>query len=332
MSRTLGVWLASFLALAIVPAAAHDDDKKNSPAGEAKTQEADTGDIFGFSEGADTPEKGAKQVSFDTFSRFHKRRLFGPALPRMAMPGEEAEGEQPEAGGTFAGKPRYRVMSSKLAYQYAHTDDLAIEVGLFGHARDVRNLGDVPNKRFAAFDGGSVAIKYRLIERTGQNPFALSVLVEPRYARVEESTGRGVDAFQTEALLILDARIIPDRLWFATNIGYEPELTRLRGTGQMERASGLTWSNALTTRATENAFVGAEVRYVAAYEGAFLNRFAADAFYIGPLANVRFSDAAFLTAALAFRVTGSEPQLPPGEIGAAQFPRTLLRIKVGASF
>jgi hypothetical protein len=328
MNRTLAASFAGLLALAIAPAAAQDDDKKS--AGPGATKEVDTGDIFGFTEGADTPGKGEQQVSLDTFSRFYKRRLFGPAAPTMSMPGEESETASGAAGAL--GKPRWRLLSTKFAYQYGVTDDFSIEVGLFGHARDVRHLGDIPDKRYAAFDGGSVVFKYRLIERTEQNPFAVSLLVEPRYARVEEGDGRGVDAFQTEALAIFDARIIPDRLWFATNFGYEPEVSRARGTGQTERASGFTWSNALTARVADNAFAGAEVRYVAAFDGAFFNRFAADAFYIGPTANIRFSEKAFLTAALSFRVTGSEPTPPPGEITAAQFPRTLLRLKVGASF
>jgi hypothetical protein len=327
MTRLLIACSACLLAMAIVPVAAHDDDKKSAGPGTA-TKEVDTGDIFGFSEGADTPEKGGHQVSLDTFSRFHKRRLFGP---RMPSPGEEAAEEAPGTSGP-GGKPRYRVLTAKLGYQYALTDNFAIEVGLFGHARDVRDLGEVPNKRFAAFDGGSINFKYRLIQRTEQNPFGLAVVIAPRYARVEEGDGRGVDAFQTDAGIVLDARIIPDRLWFATNIGYQPELSRARGTGQTERASGFTWSNALTARVAANAFAGVEVRYVAAFDGAFLNRFGADAYYVGPTANIRFSESAFLTAALAFRVTGSEPTLPPGEIGAAQFPRTLLRLKVGASF
>jgi hypothetical protein len=324
MNRLLATLLACLVVLAVAPAAAHDDDKKDGPPGAtAKEKETGTGNLFGFSEDTDTPDKGEKEVSLDTFSRFYKRRLFGPQL---VVPDDAGTAVAP------LGKPRWDLLSIKAAYQYGITDDFSVEVGLFGHARDVRNLGDVPNKRYAAFDGGSVEFKYRLLERTEQNPFAFALVFEPRYAHVEEGDGRGVDAFQAEALAVLDARVIPNRLWFATNIGYEPELSRARGTGQTERASGFTWSNALTARVADNAFAGAEVRYVAAFDGAFFNRFAADAFYIGPTANIRFTEQTYLTAALSFRITGSEPTPAPGEITAAQFPRTLLRLKVGASF
>jgi hypothetical protein len=87
----------------------------------------------------------------------------------------------------------------------------------------------LPSKSFSAFDGLSVELKYRIIERTTENPFGFAIQIEPRWSRVADVEGRGQNSFSLETKLLADLRIIPDRLWLASNASWEPESGRLRG-------------------------------------------------------------------------------------------------------
>jgi hypothetical protein len=332
--------------LVVGPASAQDRartiDDFSIPDKPASRVDIESENIFGFTEGTDTNEKDEKELSVESISRFQKRRLFGGVAPQGA-PGEGAcapaasDDDPPVCDAAPAatgpgGKPRFRATSTKLGFEYGVTDDFSMEFNLFGQARNVKNMPGLPNKSFASFDGGSIEFKYRLIQRTPENPFGLAVEFEPRVSRVEEETGRAASSFSGEMKLMFDVRLVPDRVWFATNVGFEPEFSRLRGTGERERQSTFGWSNALTFRLDENVLAGAEMRYLRAYDGAFLNRFEADAWYIGPTLYAKLSKSAYLSAAFSARITGSEKLLEVGEFGTAVFERYAFRLKLGAEF
>ena len=99
------------------------------------------------------------------------------------------------------------------------------------------------------------------------------------------------------------------------------------------RESTFAWSNAVALRIAETTFVGAEVRYLRAYDGTFLNRFEGHALYVGPTLHHKF-DKAFITIAYSGQVAGKDrdPELRNHRLDLTHFERHQLRVKVGMEF
>ncbi len=271
--------------------------------------EVDSENLFGFTEGTDTGKKGEQEVILDTTIGIGRRRA-GP------------------------GPSGYAAAQTTLSYQYDLTDDLSIEPGLLLDTRRTRNTANAADKLGGTFDGVSLELKYQLHKRTDEAPFGLAVQVEPQWQRVQPDTGLGADIFHLDARLMADVRLIPDRLWFGTNLTYEPEAGHFRGTRAGDRQSTIAWSGTLTTRLTREIFVGAEVRYARAYDGATLDRFVGQAVFLGPTLAVQVEEKAFLSLAYAAQVAGSE-HTDDGtrrNFELSDFSRHMVRVRFGVQF
>lgn len=272
-------------------------------------KDVDTEHLFGFSEGADAGEKGEQEVVADTVSRFGKRRA-GP-------------------GGT-----RYRVLDAKLGYQFNPLDRLSIELGGFGSLRDVRNVVGLDDKAYGTFDGVSVEVKYQFLKGSAEQPLGLAVELRPRFSRVLPLEGNGADLFDMESVLQLDYQFVPDKLWYGSNLSFEPLAGRQRGGGPGYRSSAMLWSNALIGRIGANTYLGPELRYLRGYEGTFLNKLEGEALFLGPALHHRFTEKVWLTVAYAGQVWGRDtaPSLAGRALGLDQFERHNLRVKFGMEF
>lgn len=303
--------LAAILPLIGMPAA------DAAPAGSAQAadqksdqdDEVDTENLFGFSEGAETGQKGEQEVLSDTIVRFSKRRA-GP------------------------GPSRYISANTRVTYQYDPTDRFSLEFSLFADARRVRNVVEAPDKSYATFDGASLELKYQFAKASKDQPLGLSVELRPSYLRLQAVEGRGADLFECETLLEADYRLVPDTLWYGTNVSYDPTLGRLRGSGENDRSSNVLWSNALTARAGEDTFVGAEVRYLRAYDGVALDRFEGQAVTLGPALYHRFPNKAYVTLAYAGQIWGRDrdPDQARRALDLTHFERHAVRVKFGLEF
>jgi hypothetical protein len=88
------------------------------------------------------------------------------------------------------------------------------------------------------------------------------------------------------------------------------------------------------TRVGQDTFIGPEVRYLRAYDGAFLNCFEGHAVFVGPALYHRFSDKAFLTLAYTTQVAGHnrDPEDAGRTFELRQFERHAVRVKFGVEF
>ncbi|WP_247634729.1 hypothetical protein [Methylobacterium sp. 37f] len=283
----------------------------DSGAGDDKAaKEVDTEHLFGFTEGADTGEKGEQEVVVDTVSRLGKR----PAGP---------------------GRGRYRVLDTKLGYQFDPMDKLSIEIGAFGNLRNVRNITDLDDKSYGTFDGISVEVKYQFLKSSKEQPLGLALEVRPRFARVLPIEGNGADIFDLESVLQLDVQVVPDKLWYGSNISFEPAAGRQRGVGASGyRSSTFLWSNALVARVGDSTYLGPEVRYLRGYNGTFLNDLESQAVFVGPALHHRFTEKTWFTLAYAGQVWGRDRDstLAGRGLGLNQFERHNLRVKFGMEF
>lgn len=307
--------LASLLAVA-APARADKassgrDAPKKADAGQkdGEPDKVDTENLFGFTEGTDTGKKGEQEILVDTIGRFSKRRV-GPGL-----------------SGYAAAQPI-------ISYQYDPTDNFSIEPGLWFDARDSRNVAGVPDKSFGTFNGGSLELKYQFFKRTDQRPISVALQVEPEYARITPIEGQGADVFSVETRLIADARLVPDKLWAGVNLIYDPQVARLKGTGEVDRTSTLSVSGTLMAKVADNLFLGPEARYMRAYDGAFLNRFDGHAVFVGPVLHYQVMEKGFLTVAYSTQVFGHDrdPDFSDRAFNLNQFSRHNLRVRFGVEF
>lgn len=310
------VRLVAALPLAALPAwagaepAGRSRPEASAPEGKDDAPDTvDTENLFGFTEGSDTGKRGQQEILVDAIGRFSKRRD-GP------------------------GRSGYAAAQPLVSYQYDPTDNFSIEPGLSFDLRDSRNVAGVPDKSFGTVNGGSLELKYQFFKRSDARPFSLALQAEPQFARITAIEGQGADVYSLETRLIADARLVPDRLWGGLNLIYDPQVARLKGAGEVDRTSTLTLSGSLMAKLSQALFVGPELRYLRAYEGAVLNRFDGHALFLGPVLNYQVSEKGFLTLAYATQVFGHDrdPNFSGRAFNLTQFARHNLRVRFGVEF
>ncbi|EHP90742.1 hypothetical protein [Methylorubrum extorquens] len=204
----LAVALLLASALAAAPVLAEepkgDKAKASSNSGSAgkdqksdQQKDVDTEHLFGFTEGSDAGEKGEQEVLVDTISRFGKRRD-GP------------------------GPSTCRVLNTRFAYQFNPADRFSVELSAFGDLRRQRNIADLDDKAFGTFDGVSVELKYQFLKGSAEQPLGLAVELRPRFTRVLPVEGHGANVFDLESLLQLDVQVVPGKVWYGSNVSFEP--------------------------------------------------------------------------------------------------------------
>ena len=257
----------------------HGHDRGGHDHGEGGHDHAhgvETENLFGFTLGSDTDEAGAKGLAVENVFRTGKR-----------------------IGA-------YRALGSKLEFAYAVTDDFSFSMSALGDChriRDVPEFDDV--RRRCAFNGIGGEVRWRFLNRN-TSPFGLTLHLEPSFARFDEESGHVGRKLGSENKLIFDKELVPDTLFGAVNLLYEPERMRERFAFSTERGANAGVAGALALRVSPIAFVGGEVRYLRAYEGLGLRRYQGDAVYVGPTAFVKLGDTGWLQAAWNAQVTGRE--------------------------
>jgi hypothetical protein len=98
-----------------------------------------------------------------------------------------------------------------------------------------------------------------------------------------------------------------------------------------ERSSTLGFSGALAFQAIPNAFLGAEVRYLRAYEGLTLQHFRGEAVFVGPTLYAMLGDHLGIVGAFSTQVAGHAVGVP-GRFDLDNFPHHQARLKIFYEF
>ena len=207
------------------------------------------------------------------------------------------------------------------------------EFELFGLYQRINGVPDFEDRNAARFDGASVEVKYRFLDRNVHG-LGMAFSIEPEWHRYSELTGRFENSYEVELKLYVDKELIPGRLFVAGNLVYEPEAVLAKeldpDTGQFtrwERESGFQALGAISGAVTPNLFVGAEVRYLAAYEGSFLNQLEGRALYVGPTLYARLAPKSTITLAYSWQVAGKATQEPGQTLDLLNFERQQFRVR-----
>jgi hypothetical protein len=263
-------------------------------------KEIETKYIFGFTTGSGIGIEGEKEFTVDSIGRFGK-----------------TDGH-------------YAATETKYEYEFTPSQFVQIEFGALGSTDNISGVTDLDSRNAAAFAGGFAEFRYLALERTSNNPFSVTVAVEPNVRLIDETSGEHVHNYEFETTVNADVELVRNRLYAGSDLLYEPEVTSTM-TGDTVREATLGGSAALSLRITPDVLVGAEVWYLRHYDSLTLSDFNGDAVMLGPTLYVQFTPKMFMTAAWNTQLWGREvgSSLP---LNLSEFQRNRVRLKFAWEF
>jgi hypothetical protein len=260
----------------------------------------DSEHMFGFTTGSDIGEPHSTEVESETQGHICKRA-----------------GSYADFGTTFE-------------YKSTLNDALRISPGASVTYHDISGVPGLDDRRQLAFQGLSVEFSYRFLDRQ-KAPFGFTLNVVPQWNRIDDVSGAPVEQYGAEIALLMDRELVADRLYGAFNVIYDPETTRVRGTGLWERDTTAGLAAALTAHIASNVFVGLEARYLRKYEGLSLDEFAGHALYVGPTFYIKVSDRWSIAGAWNVQAAGHAVG-DPRAFDLTNFDRHQLKLRLSAEF
>jgi hypothetical protein len=260
----------------------------------------DTEHLFGFMIGTDVGEVGDKEIESETVARWGKR-----------------------PGSYLAAAPAFEVEFVPIA-------NLRASGTLSAAYHDVSGIAGLEDRQQDAFDSLSFDLRYRLIDRQ-QAGFGLAVDAEPHWGRVDATSGEPVDRYGTDLSLLLDKELVPDRVLAAFNLVYQPEATRSRLTSAWSRDAVFGPAAGLMVQVAPGILIGAEARYLRAYQDLALEKFAGQALFLGPTLYARLSKRLWVIAAWSPQLAGRAVNFP-GSLDLTNFERHQAKVQFGLEF
>jgi hypothetical protein len=278
----------------LLPASVARADDPNS------WREIETKYIFGFTLGSGIGLEGEKEVTVDSVGRFGKR------------------------DGSYA------ATETKYEFEFTPNQFIQIEFGALGSTHDIHGVTDVDDRSQIALSGAFAEFRYLALERTSNNPLAVTLAVEPTIRRIDETSGERVSNYEFETTVNADLEILRNRLYAGFNLLYEPEFTK-PAFGESFHEATAGGSAALSFRAVSNVVFGAEVWYLRHYDAANLTAFTGDAILLGPTLFIQFTPKSFMTAAWNTQVWGREIGSPVS-LNLSEFQRNRVKLKFAYEF
>jgi hypothetical protein len=266
----------------------------------AAQAEIDTEHLFAFMIGSDVGNTGEREFQTQLAGRFGK------------------------GGG------RYRGVFQEFEVEFVPVPNFRVELGSTFAAHDIGDVPGLDNRRQFAWEGLSLDLRYRLLERDVA-PFGLTLAVQADADRIDETSAMRGRGYGAELTVALDRELIPDRLLAAVNVSYQPDWMRLADTGMTERESTLGVALAVMARARPGLLVGFEGRYLRRHEGFGLDDLAGQALFVGPTAYLKLSEQSRLTAAWSVQVWGHGSG-SAAALDLVNFERHQARIIYGVNF
>ena len=260
----------------------------------------DTEHLFGFMIGTDVGNPGEREFQSQTTGRFSK------------------------SGG------RYRAVGQEFELEFVPAKDFRIEIGSAFAAHDINSVPDFEDRRQLAWQGVSVDLRYRFLDRDTA-PLGLTFALESHADRIDETTAAAVRNYGTAFTLAFDRELIPNFAVAALNLIYQPEWTRLVGTGAAEQESTIGAALGVMAQMRPGFLVGGEARYLRKYEGIALQEFNGEALFVGPTAYFQLSERSRLTLAWSFQAWGRSAR-SSAALDLADFERHQARLVFGVNF
>lgn len=298
------VLLAALICSRSAPARAED---ASSTAQEAPLpaidpfHELETKYIFGFTEGSDIGAEGEKAIEFETTGAFGMR------------------------GGSF------NAIEQEVEFEGVPTQFFGYELSAHGLAQSINNVDGLANFHNVNFSGLSGEFRFLLLDRGPSSPIGLTVTVGPEWARVDGVSGVLTRDFSATFKAVADTELIPNRLYAAANLIYEPDISRAFGDVKWQQSSTLGLTAAMAYRIAPKVTLGGELQYYRAFDGFGMQSFLGNALYVGPTLHIQFTGKIMLAAAFSTQISGHAA----GEarsMDLTNFQRNLANLKLEFEF
>lgn len=263
--------------------------------------ELETKYIFGFTEGADIGEEGEKSIEFETTGSFGMR------------------------GGSFT------AIEQEIEFEGVPTQFFGYELSAHGLYQSINNVEGLDNFHNFNFSGLSAELRFLLVDRSPAQPIALTVIVEPEWARVDDVSGALTTSFGSTFGVVADTELIPNSLYAAANLLYEISANRAFGETSWEQESNLGITAALAYRVAPRVTLGGEIQYYRAFDGLGMQTFLGNVLYVGPTLHIQFTSKIMLAAAFSTQVSGHAT----GEgrsLDLTNFQRNIANLKLEIEF
>ena len=268
--------------------------------GGVRAEGIDTEHLFGFMIGTDIGNVGEREFQSETTGRFSRN------------------------GGN------YRAVGQELELEFVPVKNVRIEMGSTFASHIINGVPGFEDRRQLSWQGVSVDFRYRFLDRDAA-PVGLTFAVEGHADRIDETTAAMVRSYGTGFTLAFDRELIPNVAVAALNLIYQPEWTRLVGTGAAEQESTIGAALGVMVQMRPGLFLGGEARYLRRYEGIGLQELEGQALFVGPTAYFQLSKRARLTAAWSIQAWG-RPAGSNAALDLVNFERHQARLVFGVNF
>ena len=268
--------------------------------GGVRAEGIDTEHLFGFMIGTDVGNVGEREFQTQTTGRFARN------------------------GGN------YRAIGQELELEVVPLKNFRVEMGASFASHYIRGVPGLEDRRQLSWEGVSVDLRYRFLDRDAA-PFGFTLAVETHANRIDETTAAVVRSYGTGVTLAFDRELIPNVAVAALNLIYQPEWTRLIGTGAAEQESTVGAAVALMMQTRPGFFLGGEARYLRRYDGIGVQELEGQALFVGPTAYFQLSPRTRLTAAWSMQAWG-RPAGSNAALDLVNFERHQARVIFGVNF
>jgi hypothetical protein len=263
----------------------------------ARASDIDSEHLFGFTEGADIGKAGEREAETETIGRFGK------------------------SAGSYA------AVTLNDSVKWLPSDNLRLSANAALAYFGISGVPGLPDTQLATLQGVSFEARYLLMDRH-RGPFGLTFIAEPRFGRVDGTSGETASSYGGMLTLAADKELIDDRLFGAISLLYDSEVKRILGNWVDDSRLGV--SAALSARVTSAHFLGGEIRYLRAYDGLGLDSLSGQAVFAGPTFYVQLAKGMALSGAWNIQVTGRAPG--NGSLDLTHFERQQAKLRFNVNF
>jgi hypothetical protein len=175
----------------------------------------------------------------------------------------------------------------------------------------------------------SVEARYMLMNRHS-GPFGLTIIAEPRWGRVDATSGESLTSYGGLLTVVADRELIDNCLFGALNTLYDAQTTRFPVAQNWANESKIGFSSALSARISPTLFLGGEVRYLRVYDGLGLDTISGQALFAGPTFYLQIAHGMALSGAWNMQIAGRAAT--GGSLDITHFERHQVKVRFNLNF
>ncbi|WP_245288278.1 hypothetical protein [Bradyrhizobium sp. Ec3.3] len=264
-----------------------------------RASDVDSEHLFGFTEGADIGKAGEREAETETIGRFGK------------------------SAGSYA------AVTQNDSLKVVPFDNFRVSANAALAYFQISGVPDLEDRQLATLLGFSLEARYMLMDRH-HGPFGLTLIAEPRWGRVDATSGDTLTSYGGTFTIVADKELIDNRLFGALNALFDAQATRLPIPGNWGHDSRIGISSAVSARVTPTLFLGGEVRYLRAYDGLGLDVFSGQALFAGPTFYLQITRGMALSGAWNAQIAGRTAG--GGSLDLTHFERQQAKLRFNVNF